>query len=121
MCVSVSSTPGTLLMRPGDDLGDLLELAHPDDRDQVDLAGGGVDLADAVEVGDRRGHLGDRVGGGVDHHDGGDHAGDAIRDRAPAPTPAVIRSGRARVPSDRPSANGSRSDAGRRRRGRGTG
>ena len=99
---------GHLVDPAGDDLGDLLELPHPHDGDQVDLAGGGVDLADAVEIGDGRRDLGDRVGGGIDHHDGGDHAGEPSRAR-PAPAPAVTRSGRARVPSDRPSANGSRS------------
>ena len=73
----------------GDHLGDLLELADPHDRDQVDVAGDRVDLADAVEIGDRRGDLGDLVGGGVDHHDGGDHAGDPSRARRRAPASAA--------------------------------
>src|SRR3954464_8803151 len=37
----------------GHHLGDLVELAHPHDRDEVDVAGDGVHLADPVEVGDR--------------------------------------------------------------------
>src|SRR3712207_4557430 len=61
----------------GHDVGDLLELAYPHDRDEVDVAGGGVDLADALEVRDRLGHLRDRIGGRVDHNDGGDHDLDA--------------------------------------------
>src|SRR3954471_5436638 len=103
--VGVDDT-GHLVDPPGDDLRDLLELAHADDGDQVGVAGDGVDLADAVQVGHRLGDLADRVGGGVDHHDGGDH--DREPSRAGA-TPAVTRSGRARVDSERSSANGLRS------------
>ena len=48
-------------------------LGDPDHRDQVDVAGAGVDLVDAVEVRDRLGGLGDPVGDDVDQDDRGDH------------------------------------------------
>src|SRR5262249_15656221 len=57
----------------GDDVGDVVELADAHDRDQVDVAGDRVDLADTLEVGDGLGHLRDRVRGAVDEHDGGNH------------------------------------------------
>ena len=53
MWVSVSGDAGDLVEPVGDDVGEVLVLAHPHHRDQVDVAGDGVDLADAVEVGDR--------------------------------------------------------------------
>ena len=47
MWVTVRSTPGTLEMLPGHQFGDRLVVGHPDDRDQVDVAGAGIDLIDA--------------------------------------------------------------------------
>ena len=52
----------------------LVELAHPDHGDEVDVPGHRVDLADPVQVRDRLRYLGDAVGGRGNHHDRGDHA-----------------------------------------------
>jgi hypothetical protein len=57
----------------GDHGRDVLVLAHPHQGDQVDLPGDGVDLADAVERGDRLGDLGDARDVGLHEDDGGDH------------------------------------------------
>ena len=73
MCDSVLSTPGTFEMLPAMTSAICVELADPDDGDQVDVTGDRVDLADAGQVGQGLGHLGDRVGGAVDEHDRGDH------------------------------------------------
>ena len=75
MWVSVEVDAGDLVEPVGDHGGDVVVVAHPDQRDQVDLAGHGVDLADALERGDRLGHLGDAGDVGLDEHDGGDHVG----------------------------------------------
>src|SRR5262249_52876524 len=58
-----------------DHLGDLIELADPDDRDEVHPAGHGVDLADPGQVGQGLGHLRNRGGGAVDEDDRGNHSG----------------------------------------------
>ena len=58
----------------GDHVGEVVVLAHADHGDEVDLAGDGVDLADARDVGDRGGDLRDPRGVRVDEHDGGQHA-----------------------------------------------
>ena len=73
MCVSVSITPGTFEMPPAMTSAISSYSPDPDHRDQVDVAGDGVDLADPGEVGDVLGHLGDRVGRAVDEDDRGDH------------------------------------------------
>ncbi len=73
MWVSVCSTPGHLRQPARDRVGDVVELLDADDRDQVDVAGDGVDLADAVDVGDLLRHLGDLVGLDGDHDDRGNH------------------------------------------------
>ena len=74
MWVSVAVTPATLLSRSATTAATSSWLRHPDQGDQVDLAGDGVDLADAVEGGDLLGHLGDPGHVGLHEHDGGDHA-----------------------------------------------
>jgi hypothetical protein len=66
--------PGHLVQPVGDDVGHVVVVTHPHQRDQVDLAGHGVDLADALEIGDRLGHLGDLRDVGLHEDDGGDHA-----------------------------------------------
>ena len=73
MWVSVAVHAGDLVEPVGDDIGHVVVVADPDQRDQVDLAGHGVDLADALEVGDRLGHLGDPRDVGLHEDDGGDH------------------------------------------------
>ena len=75
MWVALSPHALDLAEPVGDDVGELLVPADPDHRDQVDLAGHRVDLADAVELGRRLGDLGDAVDVGLDEDDGGDHAG----------------------------------------------
>src|SRR3954447_14289619 len=62
---------GDLVELVGDHVRDVVVVAHPHQRDQVDLTGHGVDLAHAVEVGDRLGHLGDAGDVGLDEDDGG--------------------------------------------------
>src|SRR3954453_9373448 len=65
--------PWNLVELVGDHRGDVVVLAYPDHRDEVDLAGDRVDLADTVQSGDRGrdlGYLGDL---GLDEDDGGDH------------------------------------------------
>ena len=57
----------------GDDRGDVLVLAHPHQRDQVDLPRHRVDLAHPVEGGDRLRDLGDARDVGLHEDDGGDH------------------------------------------------
>lgn len=75
---------------PGDDVGELVVLGHADHRDEIDVAGAGVDLADTVEVGDGLGGLGDPVGGGVHQDDRGDHDGSLLS------VIAALRAGRVR-------------------------
>ncbi len=82
MWVSVEVTPGTLLRRSATVLATSSWSLHPDHRDQVDLAGDGVDLADAVEGRDLLGDLGDPGDVGLHEHDGGDHEGQAIEPAA---------------------------------------
>jgi hypothetical protein len=41
-----------LAQPPGDDVGEVLVFGDLDDRDEVDVAGAGVDLAHSVEIGD---------------------------------------------------------------------
>ena len=65
---------GDLVELVGHGGGDLVVVADPDQGDQVDLSGDGVDLADAGEVGDGLGDLGDAGDVGLDEDDGGDHA-----------------------------------------------
>ena len=77
MWVSVEVTPGDLVEPVGHHGRDVVVVAHPDQRDQVDLAGDGVDLAHAVEGGDRLGDLGDAGDVGLDEDDGGDHGASA--------------------------------------------
>src|SRR3954454_9368372 len=67
---------GDLVEKVGHHVRDVVVVAHPDQRDQVDLAGDGVDLADALEVGDRLGDLGDPGDVGLHKDDGGDHKGE---------------------------------------------
>ena len=58
----------------GDDGGEVVVVGDPDHRDQVERAGDGVHLADAL---DRRHLLGDLRNPrdvGLDEHDRGDHA-----------------------------------------------
>ncbi len=43
----------------GDDLGDVVDLAHAHHREEVEVSRHGVDLADAVDVGDLLGSLRD--------------------------------------------------------------
>jgi hypothetical protein len=64
----------------GHHVGDAVVVAHAHQRDQVDLARHGVDLADALEVGDRLGHLGDPSDVGLDEDDGGDHVPTLVED-----------------------------------------
>ena len=73
MWVSVDVTPGTLFSWSATTRRHVVVVADPDHRDQVDLPGDGVDLADAVEVGDLLGDLGDAGDVGLDEDDGGDH------------------------------------------------
>src|SRR6476646_4251841 len=49
----------------GDDLVQVLVPAYAHHRDEVDVAGDGVDLAHAVEIGDGLRHLRDPVDGGI--------------------------------------------------------
>ena len=77
MCVSVAGHAVDLVERVGDHGGDVLVLADPHEGDQVDLAGHGVDLADAVQGGDRLADLGDARDVGLHEDDGGDH-GDTL-------------------------------------------
>ena len=86
MCVSVRRDAVDLAEPVGDDVGERLVLADPHHRDQVGAAGDRVDLADALERGDRLGDLGDAVGLDVHEHDRGDHG---------APPGAVRRVARA--------------------------
>ena len=72
MSVSVRSTPLDPATPPGMTLARSSWSCDPDDRDQIELAGDGVDLADAVEVGDRLRGLGDLVDLALDQHDGVD-------------------------------------------------
>src|SRR4051812_5583768 len=58
----------------GDDVGDLLVLAHTYQGDEVDLPGDGIDLGHARQLGDLLGHLRDPVDCRLDEHDRGDHA-----------------------------------------------
>ena len=90
MWVSVAVTPGHLVEPVGDDGGDVVVVADPDQRDQVDLAGHGVDLADAVERRDLLGHLGDARHVGLHEHDGGDHGGHST-DRGPGVSRRALR------------------------------
>ena len=55
-------------------------VAHADQRDQVDLTGDGVDLADTFERSDLLGDLGDAGHVGLHEDDGGDH-GVTLADR----------------------------------------
>ena len=82
----------------GDDVGEVLVPADPHHRDQVDVTGDGVDLADPVDLGDRLGDLGDAGDFGVDEHDGGDHGVTLARVSAPRVPNAVAsrRRGRCR-------------------------
>src|SRR5688500_15982173 len=57
----------------GDDRGDVLVVADPDQRDQVDLTRHRVDLADALDRGDGLCDLRDAGDVGLDEDDGGDH------------------------------------------------
>lgn len=66
---------GDLVEVAGNDLGQLVMGAHSHDRHQVELAGGGVDLAHAGDLGDHLGDLRDPVHLGVDHDNRGNHAG----------------------------------------------
>ena len=58
-CASRCADAGDLVDPAGDDVGERLVLAHPHHRDQVDLAGDRVDLADPVQGGDGLGDLRD--------------------------------------------------------------
>ena len=60
--MAVCSTPGTLDSRPATTSAICVEVAHPHDRDQVDVAGHRVHLADPVEIGDLRAMSGIRSG-----------------------------------------------------------
>src|SRR5690606_41563435 len=62
-----------LVEAAGNDLGDLLVLGHAHHGQEVVSAGDGVDLADAVDRGDRLGDLRDAVHFGVDVNDSRDH------------------------------------------------
>src|SRR4051794_33883673 len=57
----------------GHDVGDLFVVAHPDERDQVDLAGDRVDLAHALQLRDLLRNFRNAVDGGGDEYDRGDH------------------------------------------------
>ena len=70
------------------DVGELLVLAHAHHRDEVDLAGHGVDLRHARHLGDLGGDLRDAPGVGVDVDDGGDHG--PLRSRAACPHHAAL-------------------------------
>src|SRR6516165_562532 len=71
----------------GHDLCNLLVAAHPDEGDQIDLAGDRVDLADALERGDLLGDLGDSVDRGGHEHDRGDHLAEPMpRTHSPSST-----------------------------------
>ena len=52
---------------------DLFGVAHAQDRDEVPLAGDGVGLGDAFDVGELAAELGDRVALGPDQDDGVGH------------------------------------------------
>ena len=89
MWVSVDWTPGTLLMPVRHHVGDVLVRLDPDQHDQVDLAGHGVDLAHPVEGGDPLGHLGDPGHVGLDEADGGDHGPNLGHGRRRPPPPTA--------------------------------
>src|SRR5439155_24033327 len=64
------------LGKPGrDDLGDLLMIFHPEDRNKIKLAGDRVGLGDTWHVGQRRSEPGDRRPLGLDQHNRRHHDG----------------------------------------------
>src|SRR3954470_11792261 len=77
--------PGHLVEPVGHDVRDVLVGLDPDQHDEVDLAGDGVDLADAVELGDRLADLRDPGHVGLDEDDRGDHVPTLGHD-GPVPT-----------------------------------
>ncbi len=68
----------------GDDLGQVLVVRHANDRHQVPLAGDGVDLGDALDVGDGLGGLGDFVDLALDQHHRVDHSKASCQERSRA-------------------------------------
>ena len=82
MWVSVRRTPSTLLSRPAITSASCSCSGHLDHRDEVDVAGAGVDLVHAVEVRDGLRGLGDPVGGDMHQDDRGDHASSSGSGRA---------------------------------------
>src|SRR3954447_10036405 len=56
-----------------DDAGEILISRDANDRDEVHVAGDGVHLRHALDVGDRLSRLGDRVALAVDENDGVEH------------------------------------------------
>jgi hypothetical protein len=54
----------------GDDGREVVMVAHSHDRDQIELAGDGVHLGHAVDVGDRLSSLGDPIDLALDQDDG---------------------------------------------------
>ena len=65
--------PRHLVEPIGDDGRDVVVGPDAHQGDQVDLAGDGVDLADAVDLGDGGGNLGNAGHVGLHEHDGSDH------------------------------------------------
>src|SRR5690606_30451790 len=68
-----SDDAGDLVEAAGDDVVEFLVAPDPDHRHEVVFTGDGVDLADAVQGGDRLGDLVDARDVGLDEHDRGDH------------------------------------------------
>ena len=58
-----------------DQLSEILVRCYPDYCYEVDIAGAGVNLGHAVDLGDRLGSFRDAVSGGLDEHDCGDDEG----------------------------------------------
>src|SRR4051812_29317334 len=83
------------------DVSDLFMVAHPHQRDEVDLAGDRVDLAHALQLCDLLGDLRNAVDGGGDEDDRGDHGVDPSAD-----SPRVSARSTTRARSATRSANG---------------
>jgi len=56
-----------------DNLGEVVVLAHPDDRDEVPVAGDGVDLGNPLDVGELGAQVGQPVTSRLDEQEGREH------------------------------------------------
>src|SRR3954469_6650492 len=74
-----------------DDVGDLFVIADTDERDEIDLTGHRVDLADALQLCDLLGDLGNPVDSGGDEDDRGDHGVDPSADSPRATARSTTR------------------------------